>query len=726
MGAAGAAPADRMRGMSGLVPHAAGDAARNLPPLREELVLEPGSALRGGAPSWTLYDPAGNRFFRISWLEFEILCRWHLRGAPAIAERISHETTLDVDAQDVETFAKFLDDAELLHRLGEEGTRQFVARKAARRLGWLTWLVHHYLFIRIPLLHPDRMLEALLPWLGWVYSRGFLVVTLMAALVGLHLVQRQWDTFISSLPWFFSMEGLALAGLALIGSKCLHELGHGMTAKRFGCRVPSMGVALLVLAPVLYTDTSAAWRLRERSKRLAIGGAGIAAECCLAAYALLLWSFLPDGIFRSIVFAWATTTWMLTVLINVSPFMRFDGYYLLSDFLDVPNLQDRAFALTRHWIRETLFAYGEPPPEFWPPRMRRVLIAYAMATWIYRLVLFLGIAVLVYHVFFKALGIVLFAVELWWFIARPVVNELKGWIARHSGRRLNRRSAITFAVGAMGLAALFIPWRTSVYGPALLGADTRVKLYTQVPGHVAGVHAAVGARVSAGQSLVEFASPDIAYRVAQAQRTVDSLTAQIQSAAQEPDFRARAQILARELEGARSELRALAIEHDRLIVRAPVAGTLVELAEPLGMGEWMKPGEPLGVIADMSAARIDAYVEEAELDRIAVGDTAVFIPGDIGEPRVPARIVAVEETAIRVLTDPELASLHGGAIATRAGPNQTVIPEVPVYRVKLVPAVAVAPRRTVTGTAVIDGKPASIARRTWQRIVSVVIRESGF
>ena len=712
--------------MSGLALQAAGAAARNLPPLREELELEPGSTLRGGAPSWTLYDPVGNRFFRISWLEFEILCRWNLRGAPAIAERISSETALDVDAQDVETFAKFLDDAELLHRFGEEGTRQFVARKAARRHGWLTWLLHHYLFIRIPLLRPDRMLEALLPWLGWVYSRTFLVVTVTAALAGLYLVQRQWDTFISSLPWFFSMEGLALAGLALVGSKCLHELSHGMTAKRFGCQVPSMGVALLVLAPVLYTDTTAAWRLRERSRRLAIGSAGMAAECCLAAYALLLWSFLPDGIFRSIVFVWATTTWVLTVLINVSPFMRFDGYYLLSDFLDVPNLQDRAFALTRHWIRETLFDYGEPPPELWPSRMRRILIAYAVTTWIYRLVLFLGIAILVYHMFFKALGIVLFAVEMWWFIARPVVNELKGWIGRHRGRRLNRRSAITFVAIAVLLAALFIPWRSSVYGPALLGADTRVKLYTQIPGRVAAVHVAVGVGVNAGQDLIKFASPDIAYRLAQAQRTVDSLTAQIQSAAQEPDFRARAQVLAHELEGARSELKAVAIEHDRLTVRAPVAGTVVELAEPLGIGEWMKPGELLGFIIDASGARIDAYVEEAELDRIAVGDAAVFVPGDIGAPRVPARIAAIEETAIRTLADPELASLHGGAIATRAGPDQTIIPEVPVYRVKLVPATPVAPRRTVTGTVIIDGKSASIARRAWQRIVSVVIRESGF
>lgn len=701
-------------------------AASSYPPLRDELVLERGPTLRGGAPSWTLYDPVINRFYRIGWLEFEILCRWHLRAPAEIAGRIARETTLPATEADVEQFARFLMGANLLRAVGAEGTSRLMARKAAAKLGWFTWLLHHYLFIRIPLVRPDRALTAVLPWLGWVYSKTFLAVTVLAGVLGLYLALRQWDVFSSSLPWFFSLEGAALAGAALLASKLLHELGHGLTAKKFGCRVPSMGVALLVMAPVLYTDTSAAWRLRERGKRLAIGSAGVAAECALAAYALLMWSFLPEGLLRSVVFVWATTTWVLTLLINMSPFMRFDGYYLFSDLIDVPNLQDRSFALTRHRIREILFGLGEPPPEAWSWPMQRLLVAYAIATWVYRFVLFLGIAVLVYHMFFKVLGILLFAVEMWWFIARPIVRELMEWAKRRRGKPLNARTLVTFTVAGVIVAALLFPWRTAIHAPAIIAAETRVQMFAQVPGRVVEVRVKPGDRVTAGQVLMSFASPDIAYKRTQAQRKVESLTAQIAAAAQDAELRAKAQLLARDLQGAQAELAAAQVEQDRLVIRAPIAGTVVELAEPLGRGEWVKAGELVGVVADLSHTRIDAYVTEADLDRVTLNADAVFVPNDLTTARVAARVKVIDTTAVRTLSDPELASSNGGAIATRPGPNETQIPELPVYRVTLTPTDAIAPRRIESGTAILEGRSASIAVQAWRRVVSVLVRESGF
>jgi putative peptide zinc metalloprotease protein len=487
-----------------------------------------------------------------------------------------------------------------------------------------------------------------------------------------------------------------------------------------------MGVALLVMAPVLYTDTSAAWRLRERRQRLAVGVAGIAAECCLAAYALLLWSFLPDGVLRSIVFVWATTTWVLTVLINLSPFMRFDGYYLFSDLIDVPNLQDRSFALARHQLRETLFGLGDPPPEVWSQQMRRLLLVYAFSTWIYRLVLFLGIAVVVYHMFFKLLGILLFLVEIWWFIGRPVMREVAEWVRRRRGRSLNVRTFITFAGVGLAMTALFIPWRTSIPAPALMTASSRVQLFSQMPGRVAAMRVRPGDHVRAGEHLIEFDSPDAAYRSDQASLRVAGLAAQIQAASQEPALRSRMQIFLREMEGARAELAAAVAEHERLLVRAPFSGTVVELAEPLSVGEWVKPGELVGVVADMSSSRIDAYLDEADLGRVALGAVAAFVPTNIASPRISARVVSVERTAIRALVDQELASTHGGAIATRPGPGEALVPEMPIYRVTLRPLDATAVRHAIVGTAVLEGQPASIAGQIWRNLVSVLIRESGF
>lgn len=723
-----------LSGPGAMAPDAAAGAGApppaDLPPLRDELVLERGPALRGGSPTWTLYDPSAHRFYRLGWVEFEVLSRWHLRRPAQIAARIREETTLEVEPEDVERVAAFLGSSELLRTGTVQATERFLARKASMRHGWFTTLLHNYLFIRIPLIRPDRALGALVPILSFVYTRAFLAVTVLAGLLGLYLALRQWDSFSASFPWFFSLEGAALAGAALLASKMLHELGHGLTAKRYGCRVPSMGVALLVMAPVLYTDTSGAWRLPERRKRLAIGFAGVAAECCLAAYALLAWSFLPEGLLRSVVFVWATTTWVLTILINMSPFMRFDGYYLFADLIDVPNLQDRSFALARHKLREVLFDLREPPPEVWSPQMRRTLLIYAFCTWIYRFALFLGIALLVYHMFFKVLGLFLFAVEVWWFLLRPVVREMGEWVKRRKGQKMNTRTLLTFSILGLILLALFIPWRTSVHAPALLAAQTRVRLYTEAPGRVAVLRVKVGDSVKEGQALMEFQSPDIAYKLEQAGRQVASLTAQIQAASQDPEFLSKAQLLAGDLNAARAALLAAETENARLTIRSPISGTVVEMAEPLGQGEWLKPNELVAIVADLSATRIDAYVDEADLDRIAVNAHATFIPANVAAPRVPAEVTAIDRTATRALADPELASVNGGPIATRQsqgqGQTEILVPELPVYRVTLTPEAHVTPDHTRSGTALIEGHAASIAGQTWRRVVSVLIRESGF
>jgi putative peptide zinc metalloprotease protein len=696
-----------------------------LAPLRDELVLEPGPSVRG-APTWTLYDPVTNKFYRIGWLEFEILSHWHLRTPEQIAAHIARHTTLDPQAEDVERFVQFLQNAELLRSVGEESTARLIGRKTGRRQRWYKWLVHHYLFVRIPLLRPDRFLTAALPYINWVYSRSFLIVTMLSGLLGLYLALRQWDVFAASLPWFFSLEGAALAGLALFASKVLHECGHGFTAKKFGCRVPTMGIALLVLAPVLYTDTSAAWRLKERSKRLAIGAAGVGAECCLAAYALLAWSFLPDGILRSVVFIWATTTWILTVVINMSPFMRFDGYYLFSDLINVPNLQERSFALARHKMRELLFDFSDPPPEPWPPNMRRILIGYAFATWLYRFMLFLGIALVVYHMFFKALGIVLFAIEIWWFILQPIMRELGEWMKRQKARPLNRRSALTIGILVVLVAAFFIPWQSTVRAPGLMAAQTRIRLFLEVPGRVAEVHVKPGEQVKEGEPLITFESPDITFKVKQAERSVASLDAQIQAAQQDPELRSRAQLLLQDLGGARAELAAARAEQERLLVRAPVSGSVLELAEPLRIGEWYKAGEQVALVADTSAIRVDAYVEEADLNRIIADGLGEFIPSDIASPRVPLHIVGIEEAALRTLPDPELASVNGGAVPTRIGANEAIVPEVPLYRVRLNSTEQAQIKRVSVGTVILEGKAASLAERLGRKVLSVIIRESGF
>jgi putative peptide zinc metalloprotease protein len=701
-----------------------------LPALRDELALCAGGRLANGWPSWTLHDPMTGRYFRLGWLEFELLARWHLGDPASVAARVARETTLRPAADDVVDFAKFLAKAELLKATGPKALETLVAKVAAERKSPAVWAIKNYLFIRVRLWRPDAFLTAIEPALRFLYTSAFLIFTLAAGALGLFFVSRQWDTFLGSFPYFFTIEGAFYLFVALALAKMLHEFGHGLTAKRFGARVPSMGVAFMVLYPTLYTDTTAVYALPDRRKRLTVAGAGMAAELALACYALLAWSFLPDGPLRAIVFFWATSSWVLSLAVNLSPFLRFDGYYLFSDLIEVENLQERSFALARWRIRETLFGCGDKPPEIWPRKFAALLIGYAIGTWIYRFFLFLGIAILVYFLFFKALGILMFLIEIWWFILKPVVAEMKAWIKLGAERRMGRRAWFTFAALGLACTAAFVPWRTHVSAPALLASETRVSVATEAPGRLEAMLAGVGDRIAAGTPLARFANPDLDHRIDQAERRAEQLRRDIAALAQDSDAAARGQIARRELERATIEAQSWRDERDRLLIRAPEAGVIVEIAEPLRAGEWLKSGEFLVALADPSRPTIDAYVEEADLWRLQVGAAATLVFEDSGRPRLRARVSAIAQTSARHLPDPELASTHGGKLAVRSGPppEHRLVPEASVYRVRLMPEgeAGDAMPMALRGTIRIDAAPESPAARIWRIAYGLAVRESGF
>ncbi len=711
----------------GVAPLGGAPAPARLPPLRDDLTLLPGPPTPDGAPTWTLHDPAANRWFRVGWLEMEVLTRWPLGTAESIAAAIGRDTTIAATPEEVEEVARFLMGSGLLRPQGPAGTEALLRQSAARRLSPAMWLLKNYLFIRIPLVRPDRLLGWLAPRLSFLFTPAFLALVLLVALAGGVLVGRQWDSFLHGFPHLFTPEGVLTAGAALFASKALHEMAHGLTAKRFGCRVPTMGVALLVLWPVMYTDTSEAWRLTSRRQRLAIGAAGMAAELALAAFATLAWVFMPDGPLRSALFVLATSTWVITLAVNLSPFMRFDGYYLLSDLLDVANLQDRAFALGRWSLRERLFGFGEPPPEAFAPRLRRLLVAYAWFTWAYRFFLFLGIAILVYHLFFKLLGIFMFAVEIWWFILRPVMAELKGWAERRDAYRLNRRTAGTLAGLGLLLLAVLVPWPGRVAAPALVQPVGQAVLFAPRGAQVAAVHAREGERLAAGQPVITLASPELDYHEAANRARLAALQAQIAGQNTSTDLAQDTPVLESGLRQVAATLAGLAAERARLVLRAPADLVLDDLPDALRPGSWVQDREPLATLRSRGRMQAVAYVPEAAVARLSPGAGARFVPEDLSLPPVPLRLASIAATATRDLDEAELASTHGGPIAARQLPDNRLVADGAVYRLVLLPAGdAALPDRAVRGEVVVEAASESVLTRAWRTALGVLIREMGF
>lgn len=697
-----------------------------LPSLREELALLPGPALADGQPSWTLHDPARNRFYRLDWATFEILHRWHLNDSASILDDLGQTTPLHLETADVDQVLRFLSDNQLLQpQLGS--ARDFAQRQARLEGSRLNWLLHHYLFFRVPLVRPDAWLNRWQHIAALLTTRTFAWLTLGAFLTGLSQVIRHWDGFLTSLVDSFNWEALVAYGAALFVVKLLHELGHAFTAKRFGCRIPSMGIAFLVLWPVAYTDTNDTWRLTSRGQRLRVACAGIATELVIAAWATLGWALLPDGALRSAAFVLATTSWVSTLAVNASPFMRFDGYFILSDWLDVPNLHERSFALARWQLREWLFGLGEEKPEHFPPGREKALIAFAWATWLYRLVIFLGIAILVYHFFIKLVGLLLFAVEIIWFIALPIHHELLAWRQRWPIIRRQRRSRITAAVTLALLVFAFIPWPTRVTASGILRATEVWPVFAPGASQLIDLPIAEGQRVDAGTVLLTLSAPELDVRRAGAQARLERLRWQAASSGFDADARNRLQSSQEELATAQAELGSIEQEMARYSPRAPFSGWLRDFDPDLLPGQWLAKKEKLAVLVGDSGLQVETYIDEESVKRISIGDQGLFLMDSGSGPAWTLTISNIDADAAHTLASRELALPVGGSVLVRERKG-VFIPEHAVYRVTLTVASqhAPPPGHSLRGKVVIKGRWEAPAALYLRNATAVLIRETGF
>jgi len=701
--------------------------AQVLPRLRDDLSLLPGPAAENGGPTWTIHDPVRNRYYRIGAEAFALLRHWQRGEAMAVLSAAATQLGRPLAGDRLEAMLRFLDGNNLLRREDSGGITKLVQARAAQRHHWATWLLHNYLFIRIPLLRPDKFLSQLAPKLDFLFSRGAALIIAGIALLGLYLASRQWDQFWATLPDMASWQGLLYFGIALGLAKSIHEMGHALMAKRQGCRVPSMGIAFMVLYPVLYTDVTDAWRLTERRPRLLIGAAGMMAEGSLAAFALLAWSLLPEGPLRSVAFSLAAVSFIATVAINASPFMRFDGYYLLADWLGVENLQERAFALARWHLRETLFGLGLAPPEVFPPRRQKLLIAYAYITWVYRLILFIGIAALVYYFFFKLLGILLFVVEVVWFILRPIWTEMRAWWQQRRLLRPNRRLLATLLLAGIGLAAFITPWRGEVTMPAMLRASEYAMAYAPVNGRVEEVLIEREQRVVAGTPLLRLAAPDLDHDLILTQQRIAILDLQIARAAASPDVRRQMPVLREQrasLERRRAGLEEL---RGRLLLRANVDGSVVEILKGLRPGLWVEPRQPLLLLADRQRIEAVAYLDETDIRRLEPGAAARFVPLDNAAESFPLRVSEIAAGTLDSIDVLALSSLHGGPLPARKEADGRERPSHGLYRVVLVPEGKLEGlERSLRGTVLAEAPAQSFARRLFDQTVAVLLRESGF
>ncbi|MFJ4347298.1 HlyD family efflux transporter periplasmic adaptor subunit [Pseudomonas sp. NPDC089401] len=696
-----------------------------LPALRADLQLSPAAAALDGAPQWTLADPLRGRYFKLGAAAVRLLRHWSLGEPRQVLDAANAEPGAPLDGEALQDLLTFLGHHDLLTAQDPRQRQSYADKAASIRQSLWKKALHQYLFFRIPLWRPDAFLNRTWPTLerhgGWLLRIGLPLLLVL----GLFLVLRDWSRFIATFPHLFSFAGMLAFGLALGFAKLCHEFGHAYMAKRAGCRVQSMGLAFMVLLPMFYTDVSDAWRVSDRRSRLLIDAGGVFAELVLAVLALLAWSLLPDGPLRTAAFMLASATWITTLLVNLNPFMRFDGYFLVSDLWSVENLQQRAFALCRWRLREALFGYGQPMPEPWPPALRRRLLVWGYGAWIWRAVLFFGIALAVYHLFFKVLGIFLMLVELVWFIGLPVYKELQHWWQQRAQARPGK--ALRVAAGlALLLALLVVPWRGAVEVPTMLEASRVSALHAPVAARLKSLQVHDGQAVAQGQLLLELESPDLDSRQAIVRREIEILQLLLRRQSGRSATASDAGVIEQQLAEAVAEYRGLAARRERLLLRAPRTGVLRDLPAELAPGQWLNTAQTLARVVE-PGVRLRGYLAEADLWRVAAGSEGRFIADDPARRALPVRLEQVDANGVAYLDLQALASDRHGPIAVRRDAQQRAEPLQAQYGVQLTvlgdAGDVLQPQR---GVVVLEGARESLLGAAWRRLAALGVRESGF
>lgn len=341
-----------------------------------------------GQTYWVVKDPVAMRYFRFKPIEFEIVRR--LDGSTSLADL---KEAIRIHSPDVEvTMHEILQLLGELHRKGltvadapGQGEILWQRNSDAQKSRFKQQLTNPF-YIRLPAFDPQRFLNAVYPMLRFVFSPLALGASLCMMGAALVLVLSRLEEFqsrTSELSELLAAENWGLIIVAIAGTKFLHEFGHALTARHFRCECHTMGVMLLCFTPTIYTDVTDSWLLKNKWHRMAISAAGIYVELMIAAAATFVWWFTKDRTTHNLAQILMISCTIQTILANGNPLMRFDGYFVLMDWMEIPNLRDNARRLLLNCMAQIGLGIEPPYTPFIPLGRRVIFIVYALLANIY-------------------------------------------------------------------------------------------------------------------------------------------------------------------------------------------------------------------------------------------------------------------------------------------------------------------------------------------------------
>lgn len=501
------------------------------------------------------------------------------------------------------------------------------------------------LSLKFPVLDPDRILAAMvrsIPGAAWPWLLSLWGLLVVAGAVGAFYHWNELTHDLTSRA--FTPENMLMIALAFPLLKIIHEFGHGLAVKAFGGSCREMGLMLLILMPIPYVDVSQSTGFADKRRRMLVGAAGMMAELAVASVALWLWSWAQPGPAKAFLHEAVILAGVTTLAFNANPLLRFDGYYILSDWLEIPNLGQRANQYVGYLVQRYLFGADRLTPPHLSPNEGRWLVTFSIASFAYRMLVAVGIILLVAgHYFF--IGVLLALWAVWSMLLLPLFRNLRH-LATNPGLAGHRSRAWLVSACLAGLVLGFVflqpvPSWTNTEGVVWMPEDARIR--SPHPCFAREVLAVSGSRVTAGQKLLACSDPQLEAQIQENRAHSEELQARYIGTSNAD--RVQAQIVGAELAYVRNQGAVLNARREALTLLSPHDGIFVIESPSDFPGRYLSRGDVVAFVVDPARLSLITLVPQGDVDLVrrrtqrvelrTVGDVWKLIQARI-EREVPA------------------------------------------------------------------------------------------
>jgi multidrug efflux pump subunit AcrA (membrane-fusion protein) len=607
------------------------------PKLRLDLVLV--EQTYRGEQSFIVKDPEARKYYRFGPAEVRVMRALDGEHTAAEAAVALQQQGLRVSAATVDKFAAKLAGMGLCERTLEERSVLLMERLRAERRRRLSKGIFQgdLLRLRWSVGDPDKLLDRWLPHLRFLFSRTFIVISVLLFAIYFVVIALKWGELSKALADLYTLRIGAgdLAVLWLTGTVIIvfHELGHGFTCKYFGGHVHEIGAMLIYFEPAFFCNVNDAWTFPELRARLWVTAAGSWIQFVIAGIAAAVWwAAAPGTIVSEIAFAAVLIGGVTTVFMNLNPLIPLDGYYALSDYLEVPNLRQRASGHISWLIRTRIFRLDVPEPRA-DEREKRIFLIYGGLAAIYIALILAFCAINSYGWLsrtFGAVGVLVFTVGVWMMLRR----QLRGWgqtmwmavQKQAAALRSNRfRWGLLATSAALILVGTLTPWPITISGPFTVSPSAIGVLTAPDSGIVSQVHVQEGTRVPAGALVLRVRNRELERQAISVRRLTDSLAVVASKAMAAERVSEVAQIQAvRSVEASR--LGGLEAQLRTFAVRALSPGVVLTPRPQELTGQWVYRGQVLLRMGRPDTVEVRIALSGAGASWVQVGQSVRLLP----------------------------------------------------------------------------------------------------